>query len=107
MHFGFFDEWDRNYSSHGVIEDGVNGVVKQAGSTVEVEFGGHRREFTLDQSWKSQAGLKLLDNEELVSGVLDESGYFFFLAFDEKAKQFVFLRNQTTELPEKRVKMEF
>lgn len=87
---------------HYVVIDGVNGVVNEGGKAVVLEFDGISRVFSIDDSWQNHESIKLKKDERFVSGVLDESGYYLFLLFNQKEKQFVFIRYKTKPLPEKR-----
>jgi hypothetical protein len=104
VHFGYFDEYDRTFTSHGLIENGINGEVQVDRNRVRIGFAGLSREFTIDDSWKSPEGLSLNDDENLVSGILDESGYYFHLVYNSRVNQFLFLRNLNRPLPENRSK---
>lgn len=107
VHFGYFDEYDRSYSGHGQINHSVNGEVICQGQEVKVSFEGMTRIFKLDSSWETKPSAPLLDDEELISGVLDESGHYFHLLYNSKVKQFVFLRDMENECPEQLIPIDF
>lgn len=100
VHFGYFDQHDGQFLETGTIRDGVNGEVELDGQRVRLVFEGIERTFELHQSWKSSQGLKLEPNETLVSGILDESGYCFWLIYHPQVRRLYFVLNES-RLPER------
>ena len=100
VHFGYFDQHDGQFLETGTIRDGVNGEVEREGHTVRLVFEGIERTFELDRSWNSSDGLKLEPNETLVSGILDESGYYFWLIYHPQVRRLYFVLNES-RLPER------
>jgi len=94
VHFGYFDEYDQQFLYTGTIEDGVNGRVIPEGDQIQLTFEGMTRTFRLDRSWMTQEGLKLVDGETLVSGILDESGYSFWLIYHATGRRLYFILNE-------------
>ena len=104
LHVGYFDEADRESVRLAEIVDGRDGTVRvsEDGTTVDVEYHGLQRRFILDRSWSQSAeAVPLLESERLVSGMLDESGIYFWLLFDERLKQFFYVLNEAQPLPDR------
>lgn len=95
VHFGYFDEFDSQFLYTGTIDDGVTGSVRFSGTDVELTFSGIRKTFRLDRSWQDSSDLKLSENEELVSGILDESGYLFWLVYNQLKRRLYFVLNES------------
>ena len=104
IHFGYFDEFDRGFQYTGSIETGVNGTILEKNEQVTVSFRDIHRTFQLDRSWQSTEGLQLAENEELISGILDESGYYFWLVYNEPAQRFYYVLNEQ-KVPEARTEL--
>jgi hypothetical protein len=102
VHFGYFDEHDPSFVLYGSIRSGLNGTVAydDGKKTVKLEYSGIQRTFKLDRSWTNGSGLKKTRDEQLVSGVLDESGYSFWLVFNEIDRRLYYVLNEA-RLPEK------
>jgi hypothetical protein len=104
LHVGYFDEADRESVRLAEIVDGRDGTVRvsEDGATVDVVYRGLQRRFILDRSWAQSAeAVPLLESERLVSGVLDESGFYLWLLFDERLKQFFYVLNEAQPLPDR------
>lgn len=104
IHFGYFDEFDSRFLYTGTIENGVNGFVTISGAKVVLIFSGLEKSFRLDRSWLDSTGLFLLDGEELVSGILDESGYYFWLVHNQAKRRLYFVLNDK-RLPERTIEI--
>lgn len=104
LHVGYFDEADRESVRLAEIADGRDGTVRVSadGTIVDVAYRGLERRFILDRSWTQAAeAVPLLESERLVSGVLDESGFYLWLLFDERLKQFFYVLNEAQPLPDR------
>lgn len=94
MHFGFFDEYDLTFQFTGVLENGENASIIESNGTVKVDFRGIQRKFKLDDSWKDSGNLRLGSGETLITGVLDESGYYFWLIDNKTANRIYYVLNE-------------
>ncbi len=97
VHMGYFDQDDRFvvHTATWSEAEGV-GVDYDAGSgTVEVRSRNVERRFVLDRRWDCwPARLALQEGEEFISGVLDESGFFFSLLFHHPTSSFYYVLNE-------------
>lgn len=101
LHIGYYsvtEPWDVRSASFGSAE-GISVSVSEAasGSRVRVvSAAGTTRDFVLHGfGLLPQADLALLDHEEVVTGVLDESGVALTLLFNKAFKSFYFALNES------------
>lgn len=94
VYFGYFDEFDSSFMNTGVVENKINGLVEVTDDVVRLTFSGIQKSFRLDRSWQDSDGLELLDDEELVSGILDESGYYFWLVYNRPKRRLYYVLNE-------------
>lgn len=102
LHTGFFDVSDLNLSGHASLgaDEGVS-VTPLGGSVYRVEMDGIVRDFTLAEALLARpASLDLLEGEEFVSGVLDESGTPLALLWNEPSAAFYYVLNADFGSPE-------
>lgn len=102
LHIGHFDERDLSRLRHADFgpEEGVR-VSEVGPRTWRVECGGIAREFTLtDPRAVVPPGLLLAEKEELVSGVIDESGFVLGLIWDEEVGGFFFAMPRSAPWPD-------
>ena len=103
VHLGFFNVHDRSEMGIAKIENGVNGIVLFENNVATVTFRNITRRFRLDQSWHLSSAKnppKLYGDEQLVSGVLDESGFYFWLIYSKSARRLYYVLNGEAPLPE-------
>jgi hypothetical protein len=97
VHVGYFDVFDRAATRHATM-DAANAVTVgcDVGSRrVSVAVDGVQRTFVLSTCWSDGANeLALLPGEELVSGVLDESGMSFWLIHYAATKSLYYMLNE-------------
>lgn len=99
--FDAFSESDQIVKHFRSGEDGVSVRYDEAAHTVEVAIDGVRRTFILDQSaFAAEEHPLLLEGERLISGIHDESGYYFHLLYYEPARAFYYILNTSRPMPE-------
>ncbi len=115
VYFAYFDTKD-NTLSHSLTLKEENGVVvlPQGNNAYSVEYGQKRVVFHLasemlfrDESEKvMHNAVPLLDNEEVVTGVLDESGYAFILVFNTQDNALYYFLNPLVQVWDQLQKIE-
>ena len=104
LHIGYFDFWDRSGMHaksyrHG---EGIEVVYDEGNRNANINFAGLQRTFTLSHDWDDgRDRVTTLPHEELVSGVLDESGFYLWLMFDTVDHRFYYVLNPDRPLPER------
>jgi len=101
---GYFDAHDPNDMRVAMFEDGRDEVTVKLGgdgdrTSVRIAVADVQRTFLLDDR-AFAVDLTLLDGERIVSGLLDESGHFLVLIFNEAADRFYYVRNPAFPAPE-------
>lgn len=81
-------------------EGGVRLVYDRHVHEVRIEFAGVGRVFVLDQEAFEPPAFPLLPGEQLVSGIRDESGYYFHLIYWPPGRSFYYVLNTTKPRPE-------
>lgn len=95
LHIGYFNREDRGElrSATFTADDGLK-VTPRDDHTFDVEYAGQSVRFVLAQHALARpAGLKLMDYEECVSGILDESGIALVLVFNRLTSCFYYVLN--------------
>jgi hypothetical protein len=95
VHFGYFDEFDASFMKYGSIENGVNGKVNSNKTEVLVGFQNIEKRFVLDSAFLEFDDPKTSPDEQIVSGVLDESGYGFFLLYNKNQRLFYYVLHES------------
>ena len=100
VNFGYFDFYDRSCSYHGSLSNDLVGVsIQKEGNVVKVELDGVLRSFQLIPP-RLQIPPPLLENERIISPVLDESGFNFALIYSDVGPRFLFVLDEGAPLPE-------
>lgn len=100
---GYFNIEDTRNFKYEEFNNGVNGVgvrFDAKSQIVSIDLDDLHREFRLDREALDSVPPELLDGEQFVSGVRDESGYFLHLIYNEPQKCFYFQLNNTKPIPE-------
>ncbi|MBL0927907.1 MAG: hypothetical protein IBJ11_09695 [Phycisphaerales bacterium] len=100
---GYFDAHHQPDIRTREFEDGKDGVrvrFREDSREVLLAVGGIERTFVLDQEAFEAPVFPLLEGEELVSGIRDESGYFLHLIYWRPERAFYYVLNPTKPLPE-------
>ena len=109
INIGYFDRLDRSamrwagFSS----DDGVEVRMSEDRTGVTVTSGETSRTFSLYQgAFGNEADIALVPGERYVSGILDESGYFFHLIYSDTHRAFYYVLQTNKPLPEPHVRLE-
>ena len=94
IHFGYFDEFDSSFMRTGSIKNGINGTVLVKDRDVKLEFQGMERVFVLSRISEQFSEPTLNVGERLVSAVVDESGYCFWLVYNESERLLYYVLNE-------------
>ncbi len=97
IHVGYFDACDRSATRHASFDASSGVILRYCGESkrVEVSIDGIQRGFTLSTRWSDGAGeVGLLPGEQLISGLLDESGTSFWLIHYRPTKSLYYLLNE-------------
>ena len=108
LHVGYFDTNSRSTMNYTRLDadDGVR-IETIAPSRHRVTFEGRTVEFVLPTRYLERpASLELLEPEEFVSGVLDESGVAFSLLYNTVLEGFFYVVNPDIPLSETRIPVE-
>ncbi|QQS08096.1 MAG: hypothetical protein IPK69_08780 [Phycisphaerales bacterium] len=100
---GYFDSYYPRDIEVAEYKDGDSGIRIKYNSelnSVDVAVDEIQRTFILDQSAFSKPPFQLLDGEEFISGVRDESGYFLYLIFWRPGRAFYYVLNTRESVPE-------
>ncbi len=100
---GYFDTHNPGDMETMEFRDGEGGVriaLDPSSHEVRLAVDGLRRTFVLDQGALEAPSFSLLEGEEFVSGVRDESGYYFDLIYWRPGRSFYYVLNPTRPLPE-------
>ena len=101
IHVGYFDRLDRTFFHHDSFAASDSGIsVVQTDSVVDVELDSVQRSFDLDRRWLRDDRIDLLDGERLLSGVLDESGFAFWLVYHEPTNALYYVLNEHVAVPD-------
>lgn len=103
LSIGYFDTHNEREMQTQEFHDGQNGVhitFRPAEHEVVLAVDGIERTFVLDQQAFEPPVFPLLNGEELVSGVRDESGYFLHLIYWRPGRSFYYVLNPIKPLPE-------
>ncbi len=104
IHIGYFDDYNRQDMRIGTIVDGDNAEVDFDADRdlATLRFRGLERTFTLDRSWDDRSEApNLLEHERLISGVLDESGFYLWLVYNENENALYYLLNEHKVVPDR------
>lgn len=101
VHFGYFDEFDPAFTRFGSIVNCVNGTVRCEGRSVTVDLQGIARTFVIHEFPSSMDSAKVSRHEQVIAGVVDESGYCFWLVYNEKQRLMYYLLDES-RLPEQK-----
>lgn len=108
IHIGYFDVHDRRDVRKYTFTEADGVMVRAAGeSTYDVAIDDRSVRFTLfRRSLERPSSLQLSEGEELVSGILDESGVAFVLIFNRSTGGFYYLTNDDFPLQDTPVSVE-
>jgi hypothetical protein len=101
IHIGYFDNYDRSSMNYGSFTsaDGLQ-ISAQDNGIVRVAMDGFERTFLVTPVGLKTNPPSLLPSEHLISGILDESGYFFHLIHEQESGGFYYVLNESMPLPE-------
>ncbi len=101
---GYFDAFNQAdlvtaqfHSGH----DGIHISLSDDDRRVELRLDGLRRIFVLDREAFETPTFALLEGEQWISGIRDESGYFLHLIYWKPGRSFYYVLNPAKPLPEK------
>ncbi len=100
---GYFDAQNQRDMFTQEFADGRDGVrvtLRESIHEVDVSVDDVRRTFVLDQSAFAPPTFPLLDGERLITGLRDESGYFFYLIYWEPGRSMYYVLNPDRRMPE-------
>jgi len=100
---GYFDAHNPSDVRVGHFDSSQPGIdIKHdaASNTVAVTADGVRRDFVLDQSAYRTPAYPLYRAERFISGILDESGYYFDLIYHQPSRSFYYVLQPDRPLPE-------
>ncbi len=106
---GYFDthnEQDMRVGEFRDSEGGVRIAWDEQRYEATLSLDGVTRRFIFDRSAFTRPSFPLLEGERLVSGVLDESGYYLYLMYHEQERAFYYVLNPDMPLPETLVRGE-
>ncbi len=109
LSFAYFNIHDpRNFKSLMLLNGADVRIVPLPNGRYSVAIGDEVREFhDAGMVYRNAVGqVELYDNEDLVTGVMDESGVWFSLVFNKKTNYFYYLRNSSTFQVDRRVVLE-
>lgn len=101
---GYFDIFNSREVYSAEYHDGKDGVsikYDQTAHVVVLQVDSITRSFILDQEALEPPTYPLLDGEVFISGIRDESGYFFHLFYWPQDRSFYYVLNPLKNLPEK------
>ncbi len=98
VHFGYFDEYDKGFLKAGTLDESINADVTFVNGTVSLKFKGIERTFVMDDSFKKLKTPTLHADEQIVSPILDESGYYLWLVYNQKARRLYYLLDESTSV---------
>jgi len=101
VHFGYFDEFDPAFTRFGSIVNRDNGIVQCEGRSVTVDLQGIARTFVIRDFPSSIDSAKMARHERMITGVVDESGYCFWLVYNEPQKLLYYILDES-RLPEEK-----
>jgi hypothetical protein len=100
---GYFDMYSEREVVSREFRDGEDGVgldFDKETHSVRVTLDGVSSQFTFDQSAFTQPSFPLLEGEQFISGVRDESGYYLYLFYWKPGRAFYYVLNPDMPTPE-------
>jgi hypothetical protein len=100
---GYFDTYSEREVVSREFRDGEDGVALDFDArthSVRLTLDGLSRRFTFDQSAFTPPSFPLLDGEQFISGIRDESGYYLYLLYWKPERSFYYALNPDKPTPE-------
>jgi len=97
LHYGYFDDYDPGTMWSGSLGAADGLVVEPAGERVfRVSYRGETVEFELARGAERRpVDMRLAPGEEIVSGIVDESGYLLWLVWNESGEAFYYVLDES------------
>lgn len=101
---GYFDAYNESDLIVGTFQSGQDGLELSYAADhceIRVRIDNIERVFVLDDEAFGSPSIELLEDEQFISGIRDESGYFLYLMYWKPQRSFYYVLNPSKQLPER------